>query len=425
MNITSDPSSAAARHHKLAFQDKDEVQNTISSSSGPTKPIKQSRYKSILASLRNSRERRDARAGRVDRLISLIEKVQHGAYVGSKEVISTQLFPKDYIELLIEVDERDRDFQLFFHHGLRYEYRESIHGKEQFKILILSAFHISIQKSIDHKLLCWRDGLVSNKDYGTESRTAAGKIDSTRDQKMRFESKKKLRGDCAFTYQEYHYTHPPLIFEIAWSQSTDNLEARAMELIEEGAGQIRTVIGLDFYETWRIWDTIRDQVGNSLDPKRGPFTAFVWRVAFDRSGQQIFNANGQPRVRKSKYIFCNDEGTANPTERLQLKLRDFVSARVIKAEGWDKVTDLDDAKLELDASTMLEYFDSALKKQKWEDENNEPEKQEVEQEKRKLKEERAAKRRANAEEEHRRWGISSLLSFPIGGDSLRKLPGRG
>ncbi|KAI1271770.1 hypothetical protein F5Y07DRAFT_329864 [Xylaria sp. FL0933] len=370
----------------------------------------------------NNRERRHARSQRVDRLIGLIEEIQHGKYIGRNEVISRQLFPKEYGELLVQVDERDRDFQSFFYYDLRYEYRESIHGKEQFRILMLSAFHISIRKSIDHKLLCWKDALVSNKGYSTESRTAAERIDSTRDQEMVFESNKKLRGDCTFIYQEDHYTHPPLIFEIAWSQSTHNLEARAIELIEEGAGQIRTVVGLDFYETWRIWGTIRDEVGNSLDPKRGPFTAFVWRVAFDRSGQQIFNANNRPRIQKSKFVFCDNEGIANPAETLQLKLRDFVPERVIKAEGWAKVKDMDDAKLELDASTMLQYFDDALKRQKLKDENSELKRQKSEEEKRRAEAERAARRGANAEKEHRRWGISGLIK--IGGHGLRRLPGR-
>ncbi|KAI0975136.1 hypothetical protein F4678DRAFT_318578 [Xylaria arbuscula] len=378
-----------------------------------------------MARFKNNRQRRDARGGRVDRLIGLIEKVQHGTYVGRNEVISRQLFPKDYIGLLVEVDERDQDFQLFFHHGLRYEYRESIYGKEQFKILILSAFRISIRKSIDYKVLCWRDDLVRNKDYSAESRTAAKKIDSTRDQIMIFEeSNKKLRGDCEFIYQENHYTYPPLIFEISWSsQSMDDLEAKAMELIEEGEGQIHTVVALNFYETWRIWDTIRDQVGNNPDdPKRGPFTAVVWRAAFDTSGQQIYNADNKPRVRKSKYTFCGDNGTINPSAKLQLKLRDFVPARVIKAEGWDQVEDLDNAKLDLDASTMLEYFDDALKKQKLEDESRKSENRKVEEAKSSLKEERAAKRRANAEE-HERWDVSNLME--IGGHRLRRLQGEG
>ncbi|KAI0423570.1 hypothetical protein F5Y09DRAFT_336477 [Xylaria sp. FL1042] len=404
-------------------EDENDIQSTVSSGSGPRIPIKQSSYKSIMARLKNNRQRRDARGDRVNRLIGLIEKIQHETYVGRSEVISEQLFPKDYIELLIEVDDRDQDFQRYFHRQLRYEYRESIHGKEQFKILMLSAFYISIQKSIDHGLLCWKDDFVSDKNYSIESRAAAKKIDSIRDQAVDFESNKILRGDCSFIYQEDHYTHPPLIFEIAWSQSTQDLEKRAMELIEEGAGQIRTVVGLDFYETWQIWDTIRDQVGNSLDPKRGPFTAFVWRVAFNKSGQQIFNANNRPRIQKSKFVFCDNDGMANPTERLQLKLRDFVPARVIKAEGWERVKDLDDAKWELDALTMLRYFDDALKKQKLKDENSEPRKQKLKEEISRLKAERAAKRRANAENERRRWDISSLIE--IGGHRLRRLPGRG
>ncbi|KAI0419480.1 hypothetical protein F5X98DRAFT_372888 [Xylaria grammica] len=309
---------------------------------------------------------------RANHLINLIEKIRRERYIGEKEVIRKQLFPKDYIELLLEVDERDRDFQLFFHHGLRYEYRESIHGKEQFTILMLSAFHLSIEKSIEYRVQRWREDVIGNKAYSTESRTAAEKIGAIGCQKMEFESNKTLRGDCSFEYEEDQYAHPPLIFEIAWSQSTDELEERATELIEEGVGQIRTVVGLDFSKTHSIWDTIRDEVGNKLVTKRGPFTAFVWRAVFDGNGQQVSDADGRPSIRKSNYIFCDDDGNADLSERLQLSLRDFVPARVIQAEQWDGVKDLDDAKLELDTTTMLGYLDKALKRQKREDENNQP-----------------------------------------------------
>lgn len=253
----------------------------------------------------------------------------------------------------------------------RYEYMESILGADQFTILLPSAFRISMRKSIDHKLLCWRDDVIGNKGYSTESRTAAANIDSIRDRKMEFDWNTTLRGDCSFKYAEDHHTHPSLIFKIAWSQPEDKLEEWAMELLEEGAGQIRTVVGLDFFETFNIWDTIRDQIGNRLDPKRGPFTASVWRAVFDRDGQLVFDADDRPRVQKTSYTFCDRDGRASLTEKLQLTLRDFVPARVIKAQQWDKVKDLDDAKLELDAPTMLKYFDDALRNQKHEDEDSE------------------------------------------------------
>ncbi|KAJ2994966.1 hypothetical protein NUW58_g1403 [Xylaria curta] len=328
----------------------DECQSTSSSSAGPRNRTKQAHSKGILARFKNNRARQDARVNRVDRLIRFIEKIQHETYIGRKEVIPKQLFPKDYIELLVEIDKRDQDFRDFFHHGLRYEYRQSIHGKEQFTVLRLSAFRIT------------------------------------------------------------------------WSQSTAKLEARAMELIEEGAGRIRTVVGLNFFETWRIWNTIYDQIGDGRNPGRGPFSAFTWRAVFDSDGQQVFNANGRPKVQKNNYIFCDHAGTANPTERLQLSLRDFVPARVIKYEQWDKAKDLGDVKLEIDTSTMLGYFDAALKKQKHEDENSESKMVRMQQDTRRRKEEQAARRRAHAEQEHRQWDISNLIE--IGGHRLRKVPGR-
>ncbi|KAI0974715.1 hypothetical protein F4678DRAFT_348189 [Xylaria arbuscula] len=195
-----------------------------------------------------------------------------------------------------------------------------------------------------------------------------------------------------------------------------------MELIEEGAGQIRTIVGLDFSKTYDIWDTIRDQIGNPLEPRRGPFTAFVWRVVFDKDGKQVTNASGEPRVRKSNHIFCDHNGTAHLAEKLQLSLRDFVPQRVIKAERWDEVKDLHDVKLELDASTLLKYFDDALIDQKHEDENSEPKKERNKQEMTKRKRDRAARRKMDAEKEEKRWTITSMIE--VGGHRLRNLQGR-
>ncbi|KAF2962785.1 hypothetical protein GQX73_g10788 [Xylaria multiplex] len=375
-----------------------------------------------MARLKNSHKRQRTRLSRVNRLIGLIEKIQRGAYVEGKEVIRKQLFPRDYIELLLEVEKRDRDFQFFFHQKFRYEYRESIHGKEQFTVFMPSAFHLSIEKSVDYRLQCWKEAVIGNKDYSTESRTAAGKIGAIGCQDMKFESHKTLRGDCSFEYEEDGYTHPPLIFEIAWSQSTEDLENKAMEFIKEGAGQIRTVIGMDFSKTYSIWGTIRDKVGATADPPRGPFTVFVWRAVFDRHGQQVSNADGQPSLQKSTYNFCDDNGDARLAEKLQLSLRDFVPGRDIKSERWEKVKELDDAMLELDTTTMLEYFDIALRRQKRKDDHGRPKREKINEERRKLNEERAAKRKAASEKEHNKWDISSLIE--IGGHRLRKVPGR-
>lgn len=61
-----------------------------------------------------------ARASRAERLVRVIEDIQHETCVERNEVISRQLLPEDYRDLLVEVDERDQDFQDFFHRDLRY-----------------------------------------------------------------------------------------------------------------------------------------------------------------------------------------------------------------------------------------------------------------------------------------------------------------
>ncbi|KAI0533229.1 hypothetical protein GGR58DRAFT_126199 [Xylaria digitata] len=158
-----------------------------------------------------------------------------------------------------------------------------------------------------------------------------------------------------------------LLVEIAWSQTTDNLRRRAIELIKESAGEIRTVIALDFSKTYNIWTRIRDHVGTEELPNRGPAAAIVWRSRFDENGQQTFDPDGRPSVQVESYKFCDNDGKFQRNTKFQLSLRDFIPFQVIIDEGWDGVQALDDTKLEFDSTTFIEYFDEGLEAQKQED----------------------------------------------------------
>ena len=78
----------------------------------------------MRARAKNRRERHLARLSRVNGLINLIEDIRNGAYVEDKELITRQLFPKNYLELLLKVYECDEGFQDFFHQGLWYVRRQ-------------------------------------------------------------------------------------------------------------------------------------------------------------------------------------------------------------------------------------------------------------------------------------------------------------
>ncbi|KAI0551036.1 hypothetical protein F4679DRAFT_540056 [Xylaria curta] len=397
-----------------------ESQGTTSSidtsESGDEESHRRSLYKRALAPLRNSRQRQRARLCRVNRLISFIEKLNNEGYLGSKEAIPKKLLPREYIELLLEVEKRDSDFQNYFKHSLRYEYRESRYGKNQFTIFMLSAFHIRMQGLIDNEVARWSARVKDNDENAVEVKTAAEKIRPGRDTSIETKNK-SIRPDCSFSYLGSG-SYPSVAFEIAWSQGAEDLKKRAMELIQESAGEIRTVVGMDFSETHSIWARIQDNVGTGEFPNRGPATAFIWRAMFDENGQQIYNADGQPRIQKKNYRFCDDDGTPQQRAKIQLSLKEFVPLQVILEEGWDTVETLDNTKLEFDSAMIVQYFGEALEVQKIEDERKRPKREKMAREKIEIRQEQEAKRRAAIERERSQ---RSLLDFVnIGGHSLRR-----
>lgn len=276
-----------------------------------------------------------------------------------------------------------------------------------------------MQRLVDTEVGVW-SSQVKNSDNAVQVKTAAGRIRATGEAYVpSFTSGKEfIRPDCSFDYIGGRSYHPPVVFEIAWSQSTENLKKRAIELIQGSTGEIRTVVALDFSETYKIWSTIRDQVGTEELPSRGPAKAFIWRAMFDENGEQLFNADGQPSVQKKNYIFCDNDGNARPRAKLQLSLRDFIPLPVLKTENWDGLEVLSDTKLEFDSAKMVGYFDEALAAQKKEDEYMKPRKEMVAREKTKVKQEREAKKRAAAEKERGQRSILDMVN--IGGHSLHR-----
>ncbi|KAJ3578866.1 hypothetical protein NPX13_g1692 [Xylaria arbuscula] len=262
----------------------------------------------IMPRPKSDRERLKARQSRINRLIDLIEQIRHGKYLEKGEMIQRQLFPRDYTELLLKLEERGPDLLYLFHHELQYEYRESIRGKAQFTIIFRQQFRKSIAISITCKVDRWIQNLVEDPNSSADCRRVAGKIMSMHGMRLTFASK-TLCSDSDFLYDEEYCENPSVVFEIAWSQSTAGLEKKAIEIIEEGDGEIRTVVGLDFSKTYGVWDTLRDEIGSNSSPKRGPCTAFVWRAAFDKNGQLLFE-HGRPMLHRNTYVFFDGDGMA-------------------------------------------------------------------------------------------------------------------
>ncbi|KAI0102970.1 hypothetical protein GGR51DRAFT_258718 [Nemania sp. FL0031] len=384
-----------------------------SSESGLTERTKNHFYERALAPFRSSRQRQEARLRRVRNVIRFIERIKDEGYLGRKEAIPMKLLPKDYIDLLLEIDNQDLEFQSFFQHRIRYEYRESRYGDSQFTIFMASAFHKRISFYVSRDVVNWCDW-VRDGDNPVEVVRAVENIEAGNDEGIETD-KTPLYPDCCFKYEE---ATPSLVFEIAWSQTTEDLKRKALELIRETKGEVQTVVGLDFYKTYNAWSAIRGNVGTEELPNRGPATAFVWRAIFDENGRQLFNADGQPRVQKKSYRFCDNDGKALPGANLKLTLRDFIPLQVISTEGWGEAEALDTTVWEFDSAKMIEFFDKGLKAQKAEDKSKQPRKIRAEQKKNQEKQAREANQAAVAEREQRRWTIRDVSN--IGGYSLRR-----
>ncbi|KAI1355876.1 hypothetical protein F5Y01DRAFT_310062 [Xylaria sp. FL0043] len=369
-------------------------------------------------SSRSIRERQAARRRRVRRLIDLIKRIKDGGNPGESEIIRIQLFPKDYIELLVEVDEQDSDFQYYFNNILRYDYRESRYGKSQFTIFMKSVFHACMERAIDEEV---RRSITQVQGH----RDIVKRIKATGDAPIEV-GDKTLHPDCSFRFRRIR--RPPIVFEVAWSQESDDLKAKAVEFLRETKGQVRTVVGFDFKGTFDTWKIIQENVGTERLPNRGPARAFIWRATFDENGQQLFGDNGQPILDKKNYRICdNDEKAYARPKRLQLSLRDFTPKEAVLTDELDEQA-LDDVKLGIDPEDIIRHFDAALEFYKEDRELKEPKIIKQDEESKRVKEEREAERAAAAEREHKKWTILDVVNvgrFNLRGSVRRDRPAGG
>jgi hypothetical protein len=185
---------------------------------------------------------------------------------------------------------------------------------------------------------------------------------------------KDLRADSSYRYTPAGILEPGMVVEVAWSQPSGKLRRKAVEFIQETGGNVRTVVGLDFSGTYKIWEKMKDEWDRTSTPQRGPVIAYVWRAAFDRrTGQTILDEEGQPKITESVHTFCNEAGEVKLREHLSLRLKDIVPERVCRGENINMRRDLDGVELVISSQTLMKFYDRGLRDQKEIDDRTKPE----------------------------------------------------
>ncbi|KAI0529812.1 hypothetical protein GGR58DRAFT_495567 [Xylaria digitata] len=257
---------------------------------------------------------------------------------------------------------------------IRYEYRPSLTGRTQFTIRMNSPFHEGMVSDINRCVTLWLDSVTENNlgEYTSKTAELVRNIRPRGGPLLRV-GEKGLRADCTYRYLPMKAKGPGLVVEVARSQTTKRLRKKAKEYIQESDGNIRTVLGLDFSGTYNTWGKIRDQWDRTDTPQRGPACVFVWRAVFNReTGQVSLDDKGQPKITESMHVFCNEDGEANPDERVCLKVQDFIPETVLRDQNINRKRDLRGAELFIDSSTFMSYYHTCLEEQKIFDDEDKP-----------------------------------------------------
>ncbi|KAI0415073.1 hypothetical protein F5X98DRAFT_347785 [Xylaria grammica] len=312
---------------------------------------------------------------RVRRLTRDILEMKDGVYqAGLSEVHMRKLLPMDY-RALCEGLASDEELAGYFYDKLRYEYRPSTKGKTQFTVYRNEPFHNGMVEKISGHVRLWLNDLIHHRVEG---------IPNGRDGKRIIEIARKINPlggtpimldgnqlypDCSYRYGSAADTqYPNMVVEVAWSQKPYRLRERVRELIQKSGGKIRTVVGLNFHGTWRVWEKLKGQVGRPHAPRRGPVDAIVFRAVFDEATSlALLDEEGQPIVTETPYTFCNERGKVNVAQQLRLRLGDFVPEEVLRTTIKGKA--LRGVELTIDAQTLMGYYDDVLLDQKVFDDN--------------------------------------------------------
>ncbi|KAF2967674.1 hypothetical protein GQX73_g5897 [Xylaria multiplex] len=316
-----------------------------------------------MASQSTSRRRETQTKDRVARLTRDLVQMKDGMYQnGTSEILQRKLLPIDY-EALLRSFELNTELAGYIYDKLRND-----------------PFHDGMVEYISGHVRLWLYDVVNCRVEG---------IPTGRDGKRIVEivrnihslgttpitlDESQVHPDCSYRYgSAADSQYPNIVVEVAWSQHATKLRTRAKELIHKSGGKIRTVVGLNFHGTWKIWEKLKHQLGNPKKSHRGPVDTIVFRASFDHiTGQTILDANGEPMVTETHRIFCDENGKVDPDQKLRLELEDFLPEEVLRKDIKGKA--LRSVDLVIDSPTFMHYYDQMLADQKaLEDHNNPPE----------------------------------------------------
>ena len=151
-----------------------------------------------------------------------------------------------------------------------------------------SFLHDTLAEEIGGDIIVWLRGIRNRVNCSDERTIAAVKgIGSAGTSTITFPvatgSPDKKGPDKSFQHRQCEF--PGLVIEVAWSQRKLDLPWLADSYIQRSKGEIRTVVGVNLNDIYRV----KRRKGAKTASAEAPATFSVWRAELD-------NSNGQTRV---------------------------------------------------------------------------------------------------------------------------------
>ncbi|GAP90756.1 hypothetical protein SAMD00023353_5200960 [Rosellinia necatrix] len=275
---------------------------------------------------------------RIENLVAVIRQIKAGAYKGEwDERVSWDILPDEYTGLL-QALESDQSLVEYFHHKLQFEYAASNEGDGQFTIFPNSIFHDTIVRNVNRHVRKWMDALGDEIGSDPENQAYFDRITELRKSVKAFRATTiefdQERFHVDISYGDRPWQYPPLVIDVSLSREPNDQKEKARRLIRKGGGEIRTVVGLDLFNTYTACRNIetRLDVPNTLRQER--VRGFKFCAVFnDESGEVMRDQDGQMTIEETHYIFLTEDMEPDNEEPLCLDLGDFLPTHVLGKES--------------------------------------------------------------------------------------------
>ncbi|KAI1760372.1 hypothetical protein GGR53DRAFT_510092 [Hypoxylon sp. FL1150] len=331
------------------------VANSLDESNTSDLKLKQTLLR-LLANFINLARKTSGRPSeaQIQRALDLIEDVRYKRYRGDK-CPQVTLSAAEYRELRRCILKSNlRGLGGYFEHELRYEYKRI---KKQFQIRMPTTVHESVVGLVQEKWAVWKSSLMNSKDLSQEITSAAGAMWSLGSANIKMDQALGEADTASPDWSCFHRkcTHKcksaSIVFEVAWTQTTRELHARAERYISASSSQVRTVVGLNLHDMYLA--ELRNQKRKYSDEQEittGEAKFAVWRRVIGLGSRK------SAELVVPEQTFRDNHGSALPQVALNVSFKDFVC-------GGSTSKTLEDSAIEplvISSEELCEYINDGL-----------------------------------------------------------------